>query len=427
MIVWGPPFPGEELLEIINAPCREEEALDALRFWLGARIVLEIHSAEKKSNSGIELPPYGPAGALIVTGTSADIPYPKGTVFFPPPRLLKRTMDANGAEALLDAERYFHPDLKGADGISFSAGVMLYSIFCGASPFSGDTDDCLRQNIREGVFIPPNLASPGLAPEMSALIVQAISPATQSSEAMKPRPDIIIDLLGPPASKQVSSWVKPLSEEEISKIASERDQYCKKKTLAVKRRRFMSRNAAIICISLAAVIALTLFTRGIIHSRAELPATKGMDPVEVVETYYSAFDNLDHALMTACVTGKAGRGDIEMAVNLFVIGRVRQAYESQNLVFPAREWIEAGCPVTEKIVFGITDLFIKALPEDKEKANFEADYIIWIPGTREAPDEEENASRLPLGLVSKDTLSLVFQKGVWRIAEIKRESRPQGF
>jgi len=408
MAIWGPYFPGEELAEVIN---RKDEALDALRYWLNARIAIK-----KNPDSGKEPPFPGPAGAFIVTRESPGT-YPKGTIFFPPARLLKRTLDAGGA--LIDAERYTHPDLTGSEEISFCAGAMLYQIFCNTLPFQRNEENEQRQDIREGVFIPPNLAAPGLNPEVSALITQILSPITPVKEAKpRPTPEFINDFFGPPFSKPQSFWVKALSEKEINNIRAKQEQYEKNTVRVAKTRRFLIRNTAVITVSCIVILILALFARSMIRARAELPTTRGMTAIEVVETYYSAFNAFDHTMMQACVTGRAGRDDIRTITSLFVISRVRQAYEVNQIFMPAAEWIETGRPATDKTVFGITDLAIRVLSENQDSAIIEAAYILWMSG--EYIEGEDNSASLPESHVTRDILNLVFQRKTWRIAGIER-------
>ncbi|MCL2069784.1 MAG: hypothetical protein FWH19_02220 [Treponema sp.] len=382
MVVWGPSFPGELLTELITDPNRKDEALNALRFWLKARIL-------------IEAPYSSPAGALVITRQGG--PFPIGTVLFPPERLVRRSLEAEGAA--FAAEAWVHPELDGEELTAFSAAAMLYGIFCGAPPFSGDTENALRQNIREGVFVPPQLAAPGLEPEMAALISLGIS-----RRAAPTSPNAIIEFTGPPFSRQVSSWFKPLSDEEAFKIHAERGQYIKKKNRAVKRRRFVIRNTAAIAASIIIFFVLSLFVRGMIRHRAELPTTRGMAPIEVVEAYYNAFNDLDHVMMTACVTGGAGREDIDMVINFFVINRVRQAYE--------------GGPLADRSVFGIRDLSVRLLSETDSGASLEADYTLWLPGTEL---DEESGLVLPTATLNRDLLQLTFERDLWRITNIERE------
>ena len=412
IIIWGPYFPGEELVEIILRP---DEALDAFRFWLRARIFLEENTGHGEESS---FP--GPAGAFMITvrqaakRASAEESYPFGTVFFPPSRLLKRTLDAGGI--LLDTQRWTHPDLSGAEEISFSAGAMLYQLFCGNSPFNRKEKNELREDIREGVFVPPNLAAPGLDPEMAELITQAIGPIPKSRETQpRPTPDFIIDFIGPPASKPASFWVKTLSEKEILSTRTAHKQYEKRTGNAVKTRRFLIRNTAAIATISILLFVSTLFIRSVIQSRAQLPTTAGMSAIEVVEAYYNAFSVLDHVMMQACVTGRAGRDDIQTATGIFVISRVRQAYETGEIIMPAHEWLEADRPDTDKIVFGITDLTISVLSENGVTATFEATYILWIPLAG-----EDDPVALPTGIYTRDIVSLVFQRNAWRITNIER-------
>jgi len=461
MVIWGPSFPGTRLDEIINDHNRPDEALDALRYWLRARIILD-----SDHRIDMEAPFPGPAGAFIMMKEQQG-PFPPGTVFFPPARIIKRILD--GAEAEFEAgtsagvtnagttpaERWVHPDLEGAEAVAFSAGVMLYHIFCGSSPFPeedraslklspqprrrahGDKNDELRRNIREEVFVPPNLVKPGLDPELSGLVARAMSRVSQNNnEKSRPAPDTILGFIGPPASRPVSSWIKALNGEEVRRIQAEHDRYAKKKARTVKTRRFMIRNTALIAGAIIALMVLSFVIRGAAQHRAELPTTRGMDPIEVVAAYYSAFDALDHSMMEACVSGKAGRKDIEMTANLFVIGRMRQAYEMTGELFmSAKDWIDAGHPATDKIVFGITDLKISVLSLKESEAGFEADYILWMPGAspgegedtssfEEATKSEEYAPLPAWGMAVRDRLNLVTRKGVWRITEIGRESRP---
>jgi hypothetical protein len=116
--------------------------------------------------------------------------------------------------------------------------------------------------------------------------------------------------------------------------------------------------------------------------------------------------------MSACVIKKAGKRDIEMVINLFVITRVRGAYEAGGLnnFISAEDWFEAGSPETDKTVFGITDLHIRPLGERDGEAQIEASYTLWLP---------DNLSQ---GMPITDRLSLSFTKDRWRIAAIERET-----
>ncbi|MDR1802453.1 MAG: hypothetical protein LBQ94_02500 [Treponema sp.] len=428
MVIWGSDFPGEELAAVISEEGRGDEALDAIRFWLKAAAVM----GDKLGDASY----HGPAGAFIATGkkSSPKNKYPVGTVFFPPARLLKRTIDAAGDEALLEAGRFFHPDLKGDEAVSFSAGAMLYRVFCGSPPFGRDKKDVLRQDIREGVFIPPNLAKPGLSAEMSGIISGAMKATAKSKEPIpRPTPDHIAGILGPPYSRKVSSWIDPLSDEELSKIRAEHERYEKKSASTVKVRRFLVRYRVAVIASLAAFIALIFIIVGAVRRQAELPTTRGMNPVEVAQAYYGAIGDLNSELMEACVSGRAGRDDISMVTNFFVVTRVRQGYEMRDAFMSAQRWVDAGRPLTYDTIFGVTDLRIGVLSAGETDASLEADYILWIPGEYSVDESVEGSTAMepgdyipvpPVGVVIRDRLTLAFEKDQWRITAIERISRP---
>jgi hypothetical protein len=361
--------------------------------------------------------------------------FPPGTVFFPPARLVKRTLET-GDSLMRDAGRWVHPDLEGPEGTAFSTGAMLYRVFCGAPPFLADNSDELRQDIRESVYLPPHLAAPGIAPEIAAAIANSMSSVAQNREQhIRPSPDFIAGLTGPVYSRKVSSWFRPLGEEESAKIGAEREQYTRKKNLAVKTRRFVIRNTAIIAASFIALLVTALFIRNMIRHRAELPTTRGMTPVEVAEAYYGAFENLDHTLMEACVTNKAGKNDIDMVVNLYVMTKMRQAYETTGESYiTAQKWLEQGRLVTDKTVFGVTGLRIRPLSENSESAVLDAEYILWMPSAYLREEEpalpakpggenaEEPAIIPPGGIANTDRLTLAFRNGMWRITGLERAS-----
>ena len=200
------------------------------------------------------------------------------------------------------------------------------------------------------------------------------------------------------------------------KINAEKARYIKRNAVTVKTRRFVTRNKIIIMASIAVLAFIGFFVRDQIKSRSA-NITKGMNPVEVAITYYNAYGELDHILMGNCVKGKAGKEDIDMVMNLFVISRVRQAYEIySNSFISAQKWIDDGSPATEKIVFGITNLKISGFSINEEKARLTAEYILWTPDY----DDENNFHTVESNSF-KDELDFVLIKGAWRIESIKRE------
>jgi len=311
---------------------------------------------------------------------------------------------------------------------------MLYRIFCGAFPFTGNNQDELAENIREGVYIPLNLAAPGLDPVMCEIITKALSTvALNKTQRIRPAPQAMYEIIGGAEARHVSSWVKPVDSEERERIKTELDKYGKKKSRLVKTRRFIIRNTGTLIISILAVISAILIVRGAIKRQEGMPNTRGMTPIEVAQKYYGSFAELDHMYMDACVVGRTGRSDIEMVISLYVTARSVQAYEYIRYIIPAQEWVDAGSQPTDRTVFGVTDLKTGYLSINEEAgtANLDVEYILWTPGSYgndviEAmafdPESytEENAFFMPDAFFIKDRLSFTLRKDAWRISGIDR-------
>ena len=230
-------------------------------------------------------------------------------------------------------------------------------------------------------------------------------------------PGAFTTILGPPGSKPPGAFIRPLTEAGAARIEEEKKRYLKKRRVSVGARRFVVRNTALIAGIAAAVLILFLVVRSIIAGRAGLPDTGGLGALEVAETWYRAIGEMDHQMMEACVTGKAGKDDIDMVTRFYVLNKVREAYEPGFSVTPAQEWIDAGAPA-EAQVFGVSDLRVEKIREDTEEARFAAEFTLWVPepvNSGEAP--------VPVGRPCHDELTLTRVKGNWRISTINRTMR----
>ncbi|MDR3167529.1 MAG: hypothetical protein LBT93_06260 [Treponema sp.] len=414
MVIWGPDFDGERLDRIVSDGTRKEAALDALRYWITARLLLE----------GQEDPPFPwPAGALVAVS---------GAILFPPERILRRVLDAAGDDLwLTGAACWVHPDLTGREAAAYGAATMAYRIFCGTVAFQNPDIDLVRQDMREAFFIPPRLLAPGLEGDLARILEETLAPVKYFSQkgTKRPGPESLGALLGTPGSRGSASYIRELTGEEQAKLSGELERFKKKKGRTVKTKRFLLRNTAIITGGLVALVVLVLSVGSILSGRAALPTTRGMSPRQVVEAYYGALETLDHSLMEACVTGKAGKDDIAMVSNLFVMSRVRMAYEMNNPVISARQWLDAGGLPTEQTVVGITGMEITELDANgvDGEVSFRVSYTLWLPGSpAEMPESTETApeefNALPQGIFHRDELRLSLVNGLWRITDIRRET-----
>lgn len=425
LVIYGPDFPGERLDRLVEQA--DEGALDALRYWVRARAVL---NGWTDSQAPLPCPWPWPAAAIA----AASPAFPPGTILFPPDLLPRRAVEAEGNGAWLKgAERWTHPDLTGEDAAVFAAAAMFYYIICKEPPYPAEDLEKLHSDIREGVYTPPSLIVPGLDAGIAALISQALAPVSAAAKRPSPSIEEFCEKIGPPRSGGPEGFTRRVSEEERARIKAERDQFDRKKTARVSTRRFIRRNTAIIGGVSVAVVVLALVIGSIVQGRKALPTTKGMSPQEVIAAYYGSFGTLDHTLMEACVMGNAGKGDISTVTNIFVISKVREAYEMKRPVIAAQEWLDAGAPPTELTVTGVTGLRIEGEDEDERdgEVRYRAAYTLWLPasytqedGPGDSPETPpETALALPAKTDITDEVRLVLHKGAWRIAEIERYAK----
>ena len=425
MVVWGPPLPfkWERLDFLLNDKDRREEALAAIRSWIQA-----VYGLWEKNHAPTGAPPpLWPCTALIGENQS-------GEVFFAPQSLALRCLMANESNRINN--RYVHPDLNSMNAVAFTAAVMLYHVFAGSPAFTAPDEIILHEDMREGNFLPIRLAVPGLDSRLAVLIQTALSQNVKKGGLPDGRRLLegFLEILQQNGrTAPLSSFVNPLSETDKLLIEKEKTQYLKTNTASVNTRRFVKRNAAVLLGSFAAVIIAVLMVNSVIKSRSAL-STAGMETVEVIESYYDAFGKLDHPWMEACVIKGAGKDDISMVMNLFIISKLRQAYE-QNLrpsIISAKEWLEAGGGQVNAQVFGVTDLQI-TMNNDFLTMNtpnevfYRVNYTLWVPGEAgDVPEKgQDDMTRaveyLPPKSVSRvDYITLVQQKGNWRISEISR-------
>ncbi|MDR1353716.1 MAG: hypothetical protein LBK05_10585 [Treponema sp.] len=422
MVIWGPDFAGLSLDEIItrgNDPASPNTpgALASLAAWVRARDALP--------QEGRPLP--WPGAALV--DEKAE------TVLFLPEAAVRRVFDAGGAGAWINgAECWTHPDYSGEEADAFAAAALLYRALSGALPYPGRSRDTLREDIREGVFIPPRLAAPGLLGEAASLITAALSPRPKL-KAGRPRLADFARLFTAAAGNtgtdgSAAGFFRDISREERQALETERDRFLRKRSKAVKAKRFLRRNRAAILGVTGAALAAALAAGSVIQARLGGPSTRGMDGVTVVESYYQAITGMDHETAAACVAGGAGKDDINMITSLYVVSKVRQAYEAQTVFISPEEWRESGGGVPEKAVFGIDGLHLEGIDTDESdgRLGYRAEYLFFNPYPESGGDaaaspagNESPAPPLPAGIPCSDELSLEKnKKGLWHITGIRR-------
>jgi hypothetical protein len=407
MTVWGTAFMGERL-DLIIADAADKKttearqaALQAVVFWIRAKLLL---SDEQSA--------LAPGAAFIFNSDKTVSGQQNGSVFFAPENLSHRCLLAEGAEQ----NSYNCPDLFGMDAAAFCAGSMLYKILTQTPPYR--TPATVFQDMREGVFLPPHLAAPGLYNKLCSLIQDALLLPASAKNTSKSGTDILNDFLKLLMRKEtgtisITSLFHPLSAEENSKNEKEKKHFLKRKMAVVKMKRFAVRNKYPLIGSLIALFFIGFIVTTTILSQTGKPTTKGMNSIDVVRTYYESFSTLNHVFMEACIDG-ADRSDIDIATNLYVVNKVKQANDlkSGTTLISARVWKEAGGQLPAPDVFGVVtdDILIEYLDgsETEGRILYRANYTLWYPN-------DTPASRR-----SDDLLLNRNKKGNWVITSIKR-------
>ena len=108
----------------------------------------------------------------------------------------------------------------------------------------------------------------------------------------------------------------------------------------------------------------------------------------------------------------ADKTDINAAMSLFAVIKVREAYEHTNApsIIPARIWKENGGELPAPNVFGVTDLNITHLAgsEEGDMVLYRTEYLLW------SPIEDYSIKRSDVITLSRD------RRKNWRITEILR-------
>jgi hypothetical protein len=420
MVVWGRAFDGRPLAEL--AAGERPVALAALR--AAAKAYLAVPEGERRA--------LLPAACLI-----AD----DGAVLFLPERLALRSLDGAPPDFRTDADRRWrHPDLKGGDAVAFTLGALAYRAVVGEAPFPAAGEDAVAADIRDANFVPARLAAFGLVNAagdfLDALLAKAdIRRGPRGRAAAKnagSRPDPRAVLAWLDGSPDGSAWFAADADREVWE--SERRRTLKLDDARLGVRRFGRKHAAALVAGAVIVAAAVFGVRGYVVDQAARPNTAGLSPAQLATVFYSCYNSLDHQTMSAYVIGKTAAADIGAVMNIFVISRVRESYEHKAITMSAADWLAAGRPATDRMVFGVTDFTLEAVETDESdgQVSYTARYLFWYPDAVES-DAAGIASKdaatpgLPVVACERREDALTIErdaKGRWHISALVRRILP---
>jgi hypothetical protein len=146
------------------------------------------------------------------------------------------------------------------------------------------------------------------------------------------------------------------------------------------------------------------------------PVTRGYTPRQVTEAFYDAMNDLDHTTMEDATVDRAGAGEINEAMNLFVMSRVTMGYEGVSYIISAKGWDERGRPEISprETLYGA---IIREVVEEQGEPQpvYRVRYEKWAPAS-----ESSEAGRRSEGALFVDRVRLRQDRQDWFIYEITR-------
>lgn len=377
--LYGAPFRGRALMDLVESPSAgaHEAALDALRLLCG------VH-------------PEGP----LYPASVVAVPDERRALILPGKTVLRALESAGPADALEGALRWTHPDLTGDAALVFTLAALAYRVLCGAAPYGAPDAEAAKADMRDGRALPARFARPGLKPRLAAALDAALRIGEKSAPA--PTLEALGSLLGEPGSG-AGGLARSLEGREAAVLEAARARWLSRSEKRIGGKRFLRRRGGALLAAVAAAAAVAAIAWSVVGGRAERFTTAGLSPRETVEAFYAGLDGLDTEKMGACVVSGTAKGDIDAATSMYVVFRVRSAYEREGGHLSAADWLAAGAPETTRAVYGLVGLSIE---QDGAEDRFVARYDFYAP----AGTAERRTDRLGLAQV----------KGAWRIAAIER-------
>ncbi len=197
------------------------------------------------------------------------------------------------------------------------------------------------------------------------------------------------------------------------------ESYLASREKRVKKNRFLRKRGNLLIASIVSLAAIIAVLVSILSNALAPPATVGLPPEEMLALFYQSQNTLDTELLGDCLDRGVKSEAENMVTYLFVTSRTRLAYEQNDGLVSAQEWLDQGKPEVDptSMIFGITGLEITQLDED----TFLAEYTLWAPSSGEESGEEgaDTGLRVEQRSISEE-LDVRLKKDYWLITEIRK-------
>ena len=338
----------------------------------------------------------------------------EGAVLFLPPALVRL---GRASETMADKIHTYdclnHPDLKGEERLSFAVGALLYRNLTRRFPFESDSEEEIHYRMRDLELVSLMLHVPELKREVADTVARALRKGSKETALT------LLDWQQCLVRWAQDGVLRDLPDQEKNSVLLEAQTRQIRAEKQFRRRLYWVRNWRTIAAVSAGVVFVGLVAGSILSNVFAPRSTRGFTPLEVVETFYSSYNRLEHRVMEDCVIGDAGKQEVNEVVNLFaLIGMTAQFDADSEFVVAADVWDADGRPeMKESIVYGVVELSVR---EERSEPSpvFVVEYEKWGPiGDR----EQAAAVGVPYhGAFMRDRVFLEQDRRDWVIYRFER-------
>ena len=408
------PFKGQTLYSYLNGNATKAEKI---------AIIEKLNNiVEWSFIEGIVIPNCGPLGTIINDDNN---------IVFLPFDFYQRSMYAQTQE---EASEFFGCWTNGAidevDGWRFTLSAYVYTIITGKKPYAELVSAARAMDYYDNKYLPLQYSITVNNTNESFIAIvdnnlsltnhayQVIKPLKNSSAARR------IKLKAIETQKKTSNASKALPASfglDFSQITElEKDakieKKLKKQADIIRRKRFIRKNATKISVISAIIVAVGIIVGSLVNNHLNQPTTEGMNPYEVVETFYESVNTVDSTTLLSCGNHGATKHYSNMFATILVSAGMKEVYESSVELAPPENWVNFDNPLIVP-VFGLTNVAItehsmwNAIPAEGETIDFTVTgYMIYRP----------EISYCEISSVT-DTLTLTYGKDFWQITSFDTE------
>ncbi|MFW6247974.1 MAG: hypothetical protein ACOC3H_02510 [bacterium] len=338
-----------------------------------------------------------------------------GGVLILPPDIMQAIREHQDYSTRIERmERFNHPDRNPNDNAVFAVAAATYAVLTGDYPYDSNDEEELHARVRATTCTPPQHRDVRIRDEVSDAThaeLTAAAPARGIEEWT-----LLLDRW------RAEGVSMDLTEDERSRREEAARQAAERVERGFRRKESVRRHGRTALIVATIVVVVGTIPGTIIRNALQPRATAGLPADEVVRTFYTSINDLDHMTMEDAVIESAGADLIREVTHLFVLDRQRMSVEMESGFVDAEQWREAGMPSLPagRLPYGVTGIELEPLPAPDGEQHFEVRYERWRPDY----EESELTGRSGItGLEVVDRVKLMMDKQDWVIYEIDRRSQ----